>query len=112
MAMFGGVGTSSPNFSAGEQEAVVISRARANDRGDCTVVFCLNKNGAGNPFRLRNQCDRYIWSNEELRNNGIKDGSIITYQSCNAVCLYSGNTGDRVVSVVSSSFWHYRLIFI
>ena len=108
--MFEDARTSSPNLNAGEQEAVVISRAKANDRGGTAVVFCLslNQNGARNPFRLRNQNDRYIWSTEEIREKGIEDGSIVTYmyQSYNQVFLYSGNTGKKVVSLVSQ--WSCR----
>ena len=72
-----GAGISSPNFDPSEQEAVVISLARANDQGHTTLVFCLAESG---PFRLRNQNNRYIWPNQELRENGIDVGSIVTYQ--------------------------------
>ena len=94
----------------GVQEALVISLARANDEGHTTVVFCLAESG---PFRLRNQNNRYIWPNQELRENGIDVGSIIAYERVNQGCLlHTANTGKKLVSValqispklVSSSF--------
>ena len=113
--MLVGAGTSSLNLNPGERKAVVISLARANDQGHTTAVFCLDENGARNPFRLRNRDGRYIWSNQEARENGIGVGSIISYQRLYQGCLYSGNTGNKVVSlalqfapkIVSSSFWRY-----
>ena len=97
--MLASAAPSLPNFNPGERKAVVISLARANDRGDTTVVLCLDKSGMRDPFRLSNQGGRYIWSNQELRDNGIEVGSIISYQSCDRGCLYSGNTGKKVVSL-------------
>ena len=91
-----GAGISLPNFNPDEQEAVVISLARANDQGHTTAVFCLAESG---PFRLRNQNNRYIWSNHELRENDIDVRSIITYQRFDQCCLYSANTRKKVVSL-------------
>ena len=113
--MLASAGPSLPNFNPGERKAVVISLARANDRGDTTVVLCLDKSGMRDPFRLSNQGGRYIWSNQELRDNGIEVGSIISYQSCYRGCLYSGNTGKKVVSLALSlclSTYHFILTLL
>ena len=101
---------SSPNLNPSEQEAVIISLARANDQGHTTVVFCLAESG---PFRLRNQNNRYIWSNQELRENGINVGSVVTYQRCYQGCLYTANTGKKEVSLALYSLCRYPcIIFI
>lgn len=100
--MLGSAKPSSPNFEPGK--AVVISLARADDQRHTTVVFCLDENGARDPFRLRNQDDRLFWANQELRENGIGVGSIISYErctQCNEGCLYLENTRKKVEKVVS-----------
>ena len=118
--MLVGAGKSSLNLNPDERKAVVISLARANDQGHTTAVFCLDENGARNPFRLRNRDGWYIWSNQEVRGNGIGVGSIISYQTLYQGCLYSGNTGNKVVSlalqfapkIVSSGYYLFIYFLI
>lgn len=88
-----GAGTS--NLRADKRKVVVISLAKANDQGHTSLVFCLSKSGKTGPFRLRNRSGRYIWRNQELRENRIKVGSVITQHGC----FFTGNTGKKVVSL-------------
>ena len=88
---------SAPNFEPGK--AIVISLARADDRGVKALVFCLDKSGMRDPFPLRNQDGLYIWPRKKLREIDIGVGSIISYERFSQGCLYSGNTGMKVVSL-------------
>jgi len=87
---------------ADERKAVVICLARANDQGHTSLIFCLSKSGKTGPFQLRTRNvrnGRYIWRNQDLRENRIKVGSVITYKRFYHCCLFTGNTGKKVVSL-------------
>lgn len=92
-----GAGTS--NLRADELKAVVICLARANDQGNTSLIFCLSRSGKTGPFQLRNRNSRYIWRNQDLRENPIEVGSVITYKRFYHYCLFTGNTGKKVVSL-------------
>ena len=92
------------------KHALVISLSRGHDRGDTSLVYCLkidcdfeeeeSVRVLGGPFRLYNNDGWYIWQNEDLRDNEIKVGSIISYQFVKAFRSrrYLTNTGKKLVS--------------
>ena len=92
-----GAGTS--NLRADKRKVVVICLAKANDQGHTSLVFCLSKSGKTGPFRLRNRNGRYIWRNQDLRENRIEVGSVITYKRFYHGRFFTENTGNKVVSL-------------
>ena len=84
--------------------AVVCALAQGSHQGDSSLAYCLPLESvgsdeglrvAGEPFRLHNRSGRYIWGNEQLRNEGITCGAVVIYQNS---FFYSGNTEKKMVS--------------
>ena len=103
---------SSQNFFSREENAVIIAIAKANHEGHSSTVYCLEvigdfRNGDchvfGEPFRLHNQLGRYIWCNQQLRNDRLKVGSIVVY-SGSVNNRYSRNTEEQMVSCEVCSY--------
>ncbi|KAL9971090.1 hypothetical protein ACROYT_G023576 [Oculina patagonica] len=99
-------GSTSTELDPDEEQAVVISLSRDHDQECSSFVFCLkivrdfqNDESAGvmgNPFRLEGSS--YIWPNDELKDNNIEVGSIISYrlQKPFQKPRYLGNTGNKL----------------
>ena len=91
-----------------DRHAVIIVIGRANDEGHTSTVYCLNVVGdlknenyhvLGKPFRLHDQHGRYIWCNHYLRQEGLNEGSIISYKFYKPDDIrYYGNAEQRMVS--------------
>ena len=93
-------------FPPNEELAVIISLGKANDKGHTSVVYCLEVVGdlqnrefriLGKPFRLYNQHGRYIWCNQQLREERLTVGSIISYMLTSKSSKYCGNTAVEMV---------------
>ena len=91
-------------MAANSSYAVVISRAEAHYEGHTSVVNCLKCTyhaddifrPYGVPFRLNDEKDRFIFLNSFLREQKIKEGTVIkTFSGCN----FSKNTGFQLVSL-------------
>ncbi|XP_074625500.1 caspase-3-like isoform X1 [Acropora palmata] len=88
-------------MAANSSYAVVISRAEAHYEGHTSVVNCLKCTyhaddifrPYGVPFRLNDEKDRFIFLNSFLREQKIKEGTVIkTFSGCN----FSKNTGFQL----------------
>ncbi len=103
------------SFSPDDVNAVIIALAQATHQADKTAVYCLEIVGdlenyerdilvMGSPFQLRNHYDRYIWINDQLREENFACGTVISCQKLqNGVFHYRGNVGKVLVSRHNSS---------
>lgn len=89
----------SPSYT---RNAVLIGLGKAHNRGGTSTVYCLELGKVhvqGRPFRLerlnRNR-GLYIWDNDFIRDQDIKEGSIVSFQGS----WFVGNTDETMVSAV------------
>ncbi|KAJ7393240.1 hypothetical protein OS493_006209 [Desmophyllum pertusum] len=91
------------------RNAVVIALAQfqGNNEGNSTVVYCLEVVGnlenekefhvIRQPFPLYNQVGNVVWSNNQLRNEVVARGTVISFQRIQSASLlceaYRGNVG-------------------
>ncbi len=98
-----GCRSSSPEFNHDGKKGVIISFARVHHQRHTSLVYCCGSKEEesarvlGDPFRHHNRDGRYVWTNEELRDNNIEDGSIILYKSQ----CFLRNSEKKLVSLVT-----------
>ncbi|KAL9971086.1 hypothetical protein ACROYT_G023572 [Oculina patagonica] len=114
--------SSSRELYPDEKKGIVISKARAHDQGQTSLVYGLkivldsqdeeNARVLGNPFRLEDEDGRYIWYNKELRDdeNEIEVGSIISYRLHKPFQerRYVGNTKKKLETNKILSLLNFR----
>ena len=103
-------------MAANSSFAVVISRAEAHYQGHTSVVNCLKCTyhadvhkfrPYGIPFRLNDEEDGFIFDNSFLREQEIKEGTVI--ETSNG-CYFSKNTGFQLVSLKFDDSWLWNNI--
>lgn len=100
-------------FSSDDGRAVVIALTQGNNEGHTSLVYCLevvgdfgSEQALGKPFRLHNRQGRYIWDNHQLREEGFKRGTLISFKTVQrfrcSIYSYRDNVGRTLVSNVQT----------
>ena len=76
---------------------IVIAIARAGFKGRTSLIYCLNYTHdglKGDPFRLHDRKGLYIWQNNAIRLERIRNGSVLKYLKSGSKFLYQENTNE------------------
>ena len=77
-----------------------IAKADSN----CSVIYGMNLSKderiEGQPFLLHQENGRYIWPNERIAAEKLKQRSIVKYQVFGDICTYLERTKRSMVSLI------------